>query len=107
MDCFTALIRNVTLGDLDNYSCVAINSGGMAESRAQVALHEAAVWAELAQVSCDWLAAGHVTIVLTSDWCRSWCWGWRGWGPPWPASAASWCSGCSCRGRTPWTGAEL
>ena len=51
------IIRNVTLGDLDNYSCVAINTGGMAESRAQVALHEAAVWAELAQVSCDWRRA--------------------------------------------------
>ena len=51
------IIRNVTLGDLDNYSCVAINTGGMAESRAQVELREAAVWAELAQVSCDWRRA--------------------------------------------------
>ena len=23
-----------------------------------------------AQVSCDWWRAGHVTTVLTSDWCR-------------------------------------
>ena len=25
---------------------------------------------QLVQVSCDWLRAGHVTPVLTSDWCR-------------------------------------
>ena len=88
MDVFTALIRNVTLGDLDNYSCVAINSGGMAESRAQVALHEAAVWAELAQVSCDWLTAGHVMLMLVCDWSRVTATGMTGTAPrSWPWSA--------------------
>ena len=51
------------------------------------------------QVSCDWWRPGHVTPVLTSDWCRRvcgpawsgcwwWCWGrtpgwWPGCGPRW------------------------
>ena len=32
------IIQNVTLRDLDNYSCVAINRGGMAECRTNLAL---------------------------------------------------------------------
>ena len=32
------IIQNVTLRDLDNYSCVAINRGGMAECKTNLAL---------------------------------------------------------------------
>ena len=32
------IIQNVTLRDLDNYSCVAINRGGMAECRTNLTL---------------------------------------------------------------------
>ena len=32
------IIQNVTLHDLDNYSCVAINRGGMSECQTNLAL---------------------------------------------------------------------
>ena len=44
------IISNVTIQDLDNYSCVAINKGGMAESRTLLTLHNHNVWDGTIQV---------------------------------------------------------
>ena len=43
------IIHNVSLGDLGNYSCVAINKGGMAESRAELVVLQASLWTDIIQ----------------------------------------------------------
>ena len=40
------IIQNVTVRDLDNYSCVAINSGGMAECKISLALLQVNFWSD-------------------------------------------------------------
>ena len=44
------IIQNVSVRDFGNYSCVAINRGGMAESRTELVLHQPGLWADILQV---------------------------------------------------------
>ena len=43
------IIHNVSLGDLGNYSCVAINKGGMAESVSELVLLQTTLWTDIVQ----------------------------------------------------------
>lgn len=43
------IIQNVSVRDFGNYSCVAINRGGMAESRTELVLHQPGLWADILQ----------------------------------------------------------